>query len=224
MTLATYTATLLAALRTSPGTSLTAHAEALGASPQRLGIYRGFVREHVASVLAKLYPATRALLAPHWDALTTELLASHPPRFRDLNLAGEPLPRLLDARGHAFEAALAQLEWEVFLTAVHPAILTPSAAPTLNPTLTLFEQYHPTVQFLATHDDPASLSADTPRPARLAVPQVVMVTRKEDHTVSFRVLDLLSARAIEALAVGAMPDGEALDHALALGLVLAPAR
>jgi hypothetical protein len=222
MTLATYTATLLAAVRAAPDTSLDAHAEALGASPQRLGIYRSFVRDHVTSVLAKLYPATHALLAPQWDVVTTELLAAHPPRFRDLNLAGEPLPRLLDARGHAFEAALAQLEWELFATAVHPAVLAPSDAPTLNPTLTLFEQHHPAVQLLATHDD-ASLSADTPRPARLEVPQVVVVFRKQDHTVSFRVLDPLSARAIEALAAGAMPDDDALGHALALGLVIAPA-
>ena len=49
MTLATYTATLLAAVRATPDTSLDAHAEALGASPQRLGIYRSFVRDHVSS-------------------------------------------------------------------------------------------------------------------------------------------------------------------------------
>lgn len=251
MSLSAYTDALLAAVRAAPEAPLTVPAATLGASPQRLGIYRAFVRDHITSVLAKLYPMTRALLAPHWDELTTRLLDLYPPRFRDLNLAGEPLPRLLDAHGHAFAASLAQLEWEIFATAVHPALVVPSktGAPIANPTLSLFEQHHPAVQFLAAHDvsdqdspdhdaagransdhdaavrvssdqDVDPLMPHTPLPARLDPPQVAVVFRKPDHTVSYRVLDPLMARALSDLQGDAAPDPHARDAALASGLLL----
>ncbi len=196
-------------------------AEALGQPERRVAVYRDFVRGHVAGILAKLYPFALAVVGAHGDRLVEDFMREHPPRHRDLNLAGEPWPAYLDAQGHAFAASVAQLEWEMFVAAVHPAVIEATEHATLNPTLTLFEQHFPAVQFLVAHATPV---AEAALPERLPTPQVVMVYRRAgSHVVAFRVLDAAAAHAITCLSEGHARDAAELDHGIALGLVIGPA-
>ncbi len=196
-------------------------AELLGQPERRVAVYRDFVRGHVVGILAKLYPFALAIVGAHGDRLVEAFVREHPPRHHDLNLAGEPWPAYLDAQGHAFAASIAQLEWEMFVAAVHPALVVATEQPTLNPTLALFEQHFPAVQFLAAHATPV---VEPSPPERLPTPQVVMVYRRAgSHVVAFRVLDDAAASALTCLSEGRALDAAALDHAIALGLVIGPA-
>lgn len=199
-------------------------ADELGQSVGRVAVYRDFVRDHVTGILNKLYPEARALL-DDCASLDAAFYGEHAPTRRDLNLAGEPYPGFLERHGHHFAAAIAQLEWEIFAAAVHPAVVEPDAPArepdalrsarrytSQNPTLVLFEQHFPAVQHLAR--GPRSTPVE-----RLTPPQVVMVYRRPSHHVAFRVLDELAARVLTQLANGAPLDGSDEKEALALGFI-----
>lgn len=220
MKLADYQAAVLAAV--TGRRALDEVGEELGASAGRLGIYRDFVAGHVRSILVKLYPTVKALVGSRWPELVEHYRATHPPRWRDLNLAGAAFPAFLDGRGLGFEAALAQLEWEIFAAAVHAATLDGSGAgPRVNPTLSLFETWYPVVPFLALHSDPRTIDGSAARPARLAVPEVAAVCRRpERDIVAFHLLDAASARALETLARGEVPDDRDLFQAREIGVVI----
>jgi len=194
----------------------------LAVPSHRLNIYRDFVQGHVTAILDKLYPVALSTLHSRSHRVA-DFLRAHPPGHRDLNLAGAPFPAYLDDRGFAFSASLAQLEWELFAAAVHPAIIrAPETGFALNPSISIFEQFYPAVQFLVDHPepDPTHPPVDQPHPARLDAPQVALVYRRETHAVAFRVLDAPTARALSALANDSVPDDADLDHTIALGVIL----
>jgi hypothetical protein len=218
MNLTTLQRTLLAVTRGDA--PLEPSASDLAIPPHRLKIYRDFVQGHVTAILDKLYPVALSTLADP-SPLIAEFLCTHPPRHRDLNLAGAPFPAFLDDRGLAFSASLAQLEWELFAAAVHPAIIwPPESGFALNPSISIFEQFYPAVQFMVDHPEPAHPPVDRHHPARLDAPQVALVYRRETHAVAFRVLDAPTARALAALANDTVPDDADLDHTTALGIIL----
>ncbi len=220
MNLTTLQSTLVAVTRGDA--PLESSASDLVIPSYRLNIYREFVQGHVTTILDKLYPvALSTLTSP--SQLIADFLRTHPPRHRDLNLAGAPFPAFLDDLGFGFSASLAQLEWELFAAAVHPSIVQPPESRfTLNPSISIFEQFYPAVQFMVDHPepDPSRSPVDQPLPARLDAPQVALVYRRETHAVAFRVLDAPTARALSALANDTIPDEADLDHTTSLGVIL----
>lgn len=188
-------------------------AEALNQPLSRVAIYRDFVRGHITGILAKLFPVALELVDER-ASLEDAFFGEHPARHRDLNLAGEPFPAFLDGRGLGFAAAVAQLEWEIFQAAVHPAALSASE-PTLNPTLSLFEQHYPAVQYLARGPQ---VSVE-----RMSPPQVVMVFRRPSNHVAYQVLDESAARVLTALGAGVMPSRTEIEWASSEGFVIGSA-
>ena len=220
-------------------------AQRLGVDPARLGIYRGFVYDHVAGVLAKLYPYVRAHLgAELWAPLVAAYFREVPAASWELNACGRPFPAWLDARlgagaapgVDAFHVALAQFEWEQFAVYMHQAVVPDPAilaAPALNPTLTLLQLPYPVVRFVVDHPDAAALTPAAPIPA--PEPQIALLFRRygswrvayyqasDDLLFALKVvyeqipLALAADAAHQPLAVAR----QAIDHAIAVGLVLA---
>lgn len=225
-------------------TALDAGALALGVRADRLGIYRGFVAQHVTGILAKLYPTVRALVGEAaWDELALAFFREVPARSWELNACAEPFAAWLDGRVgagglHPFLVPLAQVEWEQFAVALAPVEIPDPAGLdrlVLNPTTSALALPYPVVRFLVERgDDVAALSPATPMPD--PEDEVALLFRRHGtHHVGYHQAgdDLLFALKVVAegvplvaaadLARVPVARGEAaLRRAVAIGLLLGP--
>ena len=218
----------------------------LGVDPARLGIYRGFVHDHVVGILDKLYPYVRAHLGPQvWAGLVAAYFREVPAQHWELNACGEAFPTWLDARlaaGDAagvdpFHVALAEFEWEQFVVYMHAATVPEAEhldAPVLNPTLSILDLAYPVVRFVVDHPEVGAVTPDVPVPA--AVRRLALLFRRPG---TWRVAyyqgsdDLLFALKVvhEQIPLAMAADAAhqplevaraALAHAITVGLVVAP--
>ncbi len=217
-------------------------AQELGVDVRRLGVYRGFIRTHVAKALDKSFEDTRTLFTPaQWVELSDRFFAERPPSHWELSRTAEPFPAWLAEQSDPwicpFAVAHARYEWEQWVAYVHPAdVPEPAAveAPVLNPTLSILELPLPVVWASRQHDEHGEWPAPLPTPADGA--QMVLLFRKggtyrinawsatDDLLFALKVayagLDP-SAAAVEAgLDLGAAR--AAWGHAIEIGLVIAP--
>lgn len=219
----------------------------LGVDPARLAIYRGFVHDHVTGILDKLYPYVRAHVGPEpWAELVAAYFREVPARHWELNACGQPFPSWLDARiaagdapgVHPFHVALAELEWEQFAVYMHEATVPEPAdldAPALNPTLSLLELAYPVVRFVVDHPEVESVTPDVPVPAadrhlallfrRPGTWRVAYYQGSDDLLFALKVVheQIPLAMAADAAHQPVEVAQAALDHAIAIGLVVAPA-
>ena len=210
-------------------------AAALGIAPERLGVYARFVRGHVETALRKNFPTLRAILPGEvWARLSDAYFATHPPRAADLNQAAAAFPAFVAGQLDAgweptlepFHVALAQLEWAEFTTWVHPArvpAVSPAAAATLNPTLTVLELACPVVRWLVAYDAGAR-DAAAPLPTRAQGPELTLIFRKRvagEYRVGRYVADDDLLFALKVAHEGLDPAVVALDHGLDLDLARA---
>jgi len=178
----------------------------LGCDPQRLTIYRNFVRDHVVSVVEKNHPLTWKLLGDAAPKLAEGYELAHPPVSWELNRAAEGFADFLEQRlgpdgtGHPevapFAVALARFEWECFAAYVDEArIPDPKTLthPVTNPTLRALQFDFPVVRWVLDHDqdlDTGDEATSAPArealslPERLAEPQLVFIFRKPELQVS----------------------------------------
>ncbi|PKN54497.1 MAG: hypothetical protein CVU56_26180 [Deltaproteobacteria bacterium HGW-Deltaproteobacteria-14] len=236
--------TVHAALRRELDTDVAA--ARLGVDPARLGIYRGFVHDHVSGILDKLYPYVRAHLGSQiWAELVAAYFREVPARHWELNACGEAFPAWLDARIAAgdgpgvdpFHVALAELEWEQFVVYMHAATVPAGEhleAPVLNPTLSLLDLAYPVVRFIVDHPEVGDVGPAIPVPAaarRLALLfrrpgtwRVAYYQGSDDLLFALKVVheQIPLAVAAEAVHQPIAVARAAVDHAIAVGLVLAP--
>ncbi|MGQ0505701.1 MAG: HvfC/BufC family peptide modification chaperone [Myxococcaceae bacterium] len=127
--------------------------------PGRMAIYGGFVFDHVADTLLKLYPMTREALGSDWDTLATRYYATRPARHFEMNQLGEGFPSFLaDSQVADFIVPLARFEWADFAVFAHPTTIPASVMQlTANPTLMSLESPFRLCPFVR---------AGTSRPAR----------------------------------------------------------
>ncbi|MCA9544635.1 MAG: putative DNA-binding domain-containing protein, partial [Myxococcales bacterium] len=125
-------------------------AQALGVDPDRLAIYRRFVRGHVAGAVRVNYALTAAACAPDaFEALVTRYVDAHPATHWRLDACAEafaPWLAEVDALTPP-QRALAELEAALMAVRVDPSpwpALAPGQA-ALNPTLALLEFPYPLV-------------------------------------------------------------------------------
>lgn len=137
----------------------------LGVDPERLDIYRGFVRGHIRNAVGANFNLTEAWIRhgspAAWRWILEQFVARARPEHWTLDaaaggfaeliggLVGQPLPPASGAgdwRPDVFAGALATLEWSMYLAHVDPVDLTapadPAEAPAghrLNPTLEILE-------------------------------------------------------------------------------------
>lgn len=101
-------------------------ATALGVDPQRLAIYRRFVRGHVRTALEGEFPNLRAWLGgDRWEALYEAYYTACPPTAPTLPEAAAAFPEFLEAQQQAgafgltpAHLALADMEWALYEVSV----------------------------------------------------------------------------------------------------------
>lgn len=138
------------------GEPVASTAARLGVDPRRLGIYREMVRGHVYTALDANFDVLKGVLGePLFDGLYETYLSACPPSSWALNDAAEAFPAFLERllnEGRAglthFHVCLAELEWALYQTGVHPEPVAVPDHPTLNPTLTLLQTAYPVVPFM----------------------------------------------------------------------------
>lgn len=223
-------------------------ASALGIErPERLDLYRGFVRHHMRSILTKVYPHTQSLLSKEtWSALDDRFFAACPSYHWELNENAKPFVDFLQgcfeegpyADLTAFHVELAHFEWEEFGTYMDSERMphaTELEQPTLNPTLNILQTHYPIFAFVRdlrkSEDDPPPLPELLEEPQTLFLFQHPETFKLRYHTATPELLfaikmchDGLSvAQASAASGHDEAVVANVLDIASKAGIVILPA-
>ncbi len=134
-------------------------AEIFGADPNRLAIYQGFVKGHIAKTLEKNYCLLKRTILPEiWKKLVDQYFTKYPALDWRLNESTEKFPFFLqdslsqkDLQLNEFHVELAKFEWEevnIFNTDATIPSPTQIDQLILNPTISILQFTYPIAEFV----------------------------------------------------------------------------
>lgn len=193
-------------------------AEKLGVVPERLALYRKFVRQHCRGVLEKMYPRIRKLQPEgQWAQWVEEYYQAYPPGHYELNQLTARFPDFLKARIDRGEVPdyledLARYEWEEFAAYSDPRMERVTLQPgqiCLNPTARRLDLQYDLPAWVDLMDKGADCGLPKRQPVRLLIAR-----SPETGACVFTKISPLAEVLVQVLSDGRRLPREELEQAL----------